>query len=344
MEEEDVVIVGAGIAGLATAVALKRVGIRALVIEKSEGLRATGATLSLYPNAWFAMDALGVSHKLINLYTPCKRAYITNVDTGATQEVSFTRADRCKTILSGAVLRVVHRKALLEALAEELPMDTIRFSSKLTSIRTKAQKGHRLLSFNWKMEPLSEQKWAVRGLARFPQGHGLNHDFQQFVTAGAKRAGFVPLNDKEFHWFLTGKATWIGKDMARDPKVIQKEVIDKFAQDLPQLYTVIVQHSDLSTITWAPLLHRFPWDIIFGNVSMGNITVAGDAMHHMTPDLGQNECAALEDAVVLGQQFGELIAQRSRLVPLEVAQALTKHAQKRRWRAARLIATSYLSG
>ena len=136
----------------------------------------------------------------------------------------------------------------------------------------------------------------------------------------------------------------VGKDMARDPEVIQKEVIDKFAQDLPQLYTVIVQHSDLSTITWAPLLHRFPWDIIFGNVSKGNIIVAGDAMHHMTPDLGLNECAALEDAVVLGQQFGELIAQRSRLVPLEVAQALTKHAQKRRWRAARLIATSYLSG
>lgn len=42
---------------------------------------------------------------------------------------------------SGAALRVVHRKALLEALAEELPKDTIRFSSKLTSIRTKANKG-----------------------------------------------------------------------------------------------------------------------------------------------------------------------------------------------------------
>jgi hypothetical protein len=29
----------------------------------------------------------------------------------------------------------------LEALAEELPIDTIRFSSKLTSIKTQAQKG-----------------------------------------------------------------------------------------------------------------------------------------------------------------------------------------------------------
>jgi hypothetical protein len=35
----------------------------------------------------------------------------------------------------------VQRKTLLEALAEELPIDTIRFSSKLTSIRTQGQEG-----------------------------------------------------------------------------------------------------------------------------------------------------------------------------------------------------------
>jgi 2-polyprenyl-6-methoxyphenol hydroxylase-like FAD-dependent oxidoreductase len=72
-EDQDVVIVGAGIAGLATAVALKKVGIRALVLEKSQGLRATGATLSLYPNAWASLDALGVSHKLKSFYSPCTR-------------------------------------------------------------------------------------------------------------------------------------------------------------------------------------------------------------------------------------------------------------------------------
>ena len=67
---EDVVIVGGGIAGLATAVALKTVGIRALVLEKSDGLRTTGAALTLSKNAWRALDALGVSHKLTSLYSP----------------------------------------------------------------------------------------------------------------------------------------------------------------------------------------------------------------------------------------------------------------------------------
>ncbi len=132
--------------------------------------------------------------------------------------------------------------------------------------------------------------------------------------------------------------------MARDPKLIQKEVIEHFAKDLPQSHTRIVLHSDLSTLTWAPLMYRYPWDIIFGNICKGNITVAGDAMHPMTPDLGQNECAALEDAVVLGQQIGELIASKASFGPKEVAQALAKYAQKRRWCAAGLIAISFVSG
>ena len=51
------VIVGAGIAGLATTMALKRVGVGALVLEKSEGLRATSGALGLQPNAWLALDA-----------------------------------------------------------------------------------------------------------------------------------------------------------------------------------------------------------------------------------------------------------------------------------------------
>ena len=71
--EEEIVIVGGGIAGLATAVALQRVGIRALVLERSDGLRATGAALGLFPNAWRALDALGVAHKLTAVYAVRKK-------------------------------------------------------------------------------------------------------------------------------------------------------------------------------------------------------------------------------------------------------------------------------
>ena len=67
--EAEVVIVGAGIAGLAAALALRRVGVGGvLVLERHAELRSTGAALTIFPNGWFALRALGVAHKLTSRY------------------------------------------------------------------------------------------------------------------------------------------------------------------------------------------------------------------------------------------------------------------------------------
>ena len=67
-------IVGAGICGLAIAVALRRYGIQAVVVERAESLRTTGASITLASNAWLALEALGVSHKL-NPHYPTLNKY-----------------------------------------------------------------------------------------------------------------------------------------------------------------------------------------------------------------------------------------------------------------------------
>nr|GME00112.1 monooxygenase 2-like [Ipomoea batatas] len=61
---EDIVIVGAGIAGLATALGLHRQGVRSMVLESSESLRAAGFALGLWTNAWRALDALAIGDSL----------------------------------------------------------------------------------------------------------------------------------------------------------------------------------------------------------------------------------------------------------------------------------------
>ncbi|KAK7850135.1 monooxygenase 2 [Quercus suber] len=261
--------------------------------------------------------------------------YVTNINTGATQQITFPQPDK-----HGHETRPIHRKALLEALAEELPMDTIRFSSKLKSIvNLQAEEGcdgvHSVVA-RWLglTNPVNSGQWAVRGLAIFPEGHGLDVDFQQFVTIG-KRAGFAALNDKEVYWFLVGQSSK-GEDIPHDPEMIKKEVISNFAKNFPTSYLRVVQHSDLSTIsmgrnTWKP--------------EQGNITVAGDAMHPMTPDLGQGGCSALEDAVVLGRHIGNLIIKNKKLVAGDqVAEALERYVKERKWRVAKLIVGAYLAG
>ncbi|KAK3194657.1 hypothetical protein Dsin_025967 [Dipteronia sinensis] len=360
VEEEEVVIVGAGIAGLATAVALKRLGIRALLLERAEGLRATGAALTLFSNAWVALDALAVSHKLTSIYSPVKRGLVTNIQTGATQEMSFTTAGP----------RSIHRKSLLETLANELPIDTIRFSSKVASIETQTQEnspitiihlsdgtvvkakmligcdGVHSVVGNWLglAAPVNSGRSAIRGLAVFPQGHGLNHEVRQFVDVGM-RAGFVPLSDKDIYWFFVNQSPPNGENFSGNPELIQRELLENYGKHLPPLYLDVVRHCDLSTLTWAPLMFRKPWDIMFKKLRKDNITVAGDAMHPMTPDLGQGGCSALEDAVVLGRHIGEvLITKNGKLDSRDIGEAIDGYVKERRWRVTWLVVGSYLSG
>ncbi|KAG6769680.1 hypothetical protein POTOM_025341 [Populus tomentosa] len=50
----------------------------------------------------------------------------------------------------------------------------------------------------------------------------------------------------------------------------------------------VFRQADIFSLSWAPLMFRPPWIVIFGKLSKRNVTIAGDAMHPTTPDLGQD--------------------------------------------------------
>jgi salicylate hydroxylase len=64
LNREPVLIAGAGIAGLCTALGLIRAGLPVRVLEQAAELREVGAAVSLAPNATRALDSLGVAEAL----------------------------------------------------------------------------------------------------------------------------------------------------------------------------------------------------------------------------------------------------------------------------------------
>ncbi|KAF3341527.1 zeaxanthin epoxidase [Carex littledalei] len=358
VENEEIVIVGGGIAGVATAVALKRVGFRARVLERHQELRAGGTALNLSPNAWFALRALGVDHKLTSTYQIFTKSLITNLETGATQEMVLPmKKDRGDDIGT----RCVKREALLKVLAEELPPDAIRFSSKLISIKSEILEDSSKITAlhlddgtivkakvvigcdgvhsavaQWLglSQPLNSGRSAVYGLSVFPEDHGFEMMVWQYLGVGI-RAGFIPLNSREVNWFFVHESSSLEQDVSRSPEMILKEITDNLAKDFPSNFLTVAKHTDLSSLAWAPLRFRVPWNVALGRAQDGNVTVAGDAMHPMTPDLGQGGCSALEDAVVLARCLSQAH---------KTAADDKQYVDERRWRVTGLIAGSWLSG
>jgi salicylate hydroxylase len=58
--EKPVIVAGGGIGGLAAALALARKGFRSIVLEQAQQFGEIGAGIQIAPNAWHALDALGV--------------------------------------------------------------------------------------------------------------------------------------------------------------------------------------------------------------------------------------------------------------------------------------------
>src|SRR5919201_4471620 len=58
--DTPVIVAGGGIGGLAAALALARKGFKSLVLEQAPQFGEIGAGIQIAPNAWHALDALGV--------------------------------------------------------------------------------------------------------------------------------------------------------------------------------------------------------------------------------------------------------------------------------------------
>ncbi|XP_055801481.1 monooxygenase 2-like [Solanum dulcamara] len=364
--EENIVIVGGGISGLATSLALHRLGLRSIVLESADSLRATGFALALWTNAWRALDALAIGDSLRQRSLSITGFKSFSAESGAPiKEISFVGNNSVEY-----ESRCVRRKDLLETLANELPQGTIRYSSKVDSIeesghlklvhladgstiRTKALigcDGVKSVVANWLglQKPVNSGRSAIRGFVEYPDKHGYQPKFHAYFGGGV-RFGFLPSDEKSLYWFCTFTPSVVHFDgnAEQDPMKLKQFVLSKASNASKELSTII-ERTTLDSISCAQLKLRLPWNVLFGNILRNNVCVVGDALHPMTPDLGQGGCSALEDSVVIAKCLGEAlikpITEQEEDEFMKMRKGLEKYAKERRWRSFTFISAAYLSG
>ncbi|KAL6531911.1 hypothetical protein OROMI_028274 [Orobanche minor] len=363
--QEDIVIVGAGISGLATSLGLHRFGIRSLVLESADSLRTTGFALLMWTNAWKALDAIGIGHILRAEHNKLVGIVTTSANSGlTTSELPFGAIDS----QGHHDIWCVNRKVLLEKLENELPKGTIRYSSKVVRIendgcfisvhladgsviRTKVLIGcdgvnsvvAKFLGFS---KPFFVGRSAVRGFIQFEEPHGFDPKVMQFFGKGV-RFGAIPCNDHGVYWFFTFSPSSQEKDILDDPIKLKQFVLSKLGKVSDKVKQVI-EKTELTNMVFSPLRSRRPWELLWGNISKDNICVIGDALHPMTPDLGQGGCSALEDSVVLARALAMALKENASSDEENEQEAtrkgLEKFARERRWRDFDLTITSYMVG
>ncbi|GAV61317.1 FAD_binding_3 domain-containing protein [Cephalotus follicularis] len=321
VRKENIVIVGGGIAGLATALSLHRFGVGSLVLEQGESLRTGGTSLTLFKNGWRVLDAIGVGNELRGQFLEIEGMLIKSGDGRELRSFRFKDEDESQEV------RAVERKILLETLANRLPPESVHFSSKLSKIET-CENGETLLQLVDGTRLLAKivigcdgvrspvAKWigfskpkyvghcAYRGLGYYPNGQPFEPRVNNIYGRGL-RAGYVPVSPTKVYWFICYNCPSPGPKIT-DPSILKKKA-KELLRNWPEELLHIIDVTPDDTVTRTPLVDRWLWPAISPSASTGRVVLVGDAWHPMTPNLGQGACCALEDAVVLGRKLASAI-------------------------------------
>lgn len=303
-------MVGGGIGGLTAAVALRRVGVEAVVFERAAGLREVGAGISLWSNAMRALRGLGLEDAVRAVGREEIGGTVRTADGRVITQVPAEVLERrfgANVVLTRPDLLAVLLAALQDTgEPSRLGFECTGFSQDGSGVVATFAGGHeergdflvgadglhsgvrsRLLGDG---PPAYAGFTAWRGLAEL----GEDAEHGGFEAWGRGQVfGLVGLGGGRFYWYATRNAP---EGQGDAPGGRKAELLERFGgwqEPVPS----VIRATDDERILRNDVYHREPtrrW-------GDGRVTLLGDAAHPMTPNLGQGACQAIEDAEVLAR-------------------------------------------
>lgn len=335
----DVIILGAGIAGLSSAIALAKQGISCKIFERQPSISHLGAGIVCWPNACFVLDQLDLLHQVSKHggeVQSMQRLDATGELLGVLDiskinqimgypSISITRHDLTR-ILYNEVVRLglkIHFEHEVIGFEEDNSQGRVNTAHVIFS-NNKQVSAELIIGADGRMNSPSRQyvladnkpkfQHFINWIGVFESQEKLftNLDIKDYWGNG-ERFGIVPINANKAYW-AGGKYSHNIKKEAADYKA---ELLDLFAS-WPSPIDKIIKAVVNSKIHKLYIHDHNP----IKNWHKNNVLLIGDAAHAALPTSGQGACQALEDAWHLSLCL-------SNLAPSELESALNAFIHKR---------------
>jgi len=336
-----IIIIGAGIGGLAASLTLRRAGFEVQVFEQAAELREVGAGIQISPNASRILHRLGLEQPMRRMGVRPHAIVIRRWDDGR-ELARQPLADACERTF-GAPYYNFHRADLLDLLSAAVPHGVIQMDHRCVGLTQHADRvevqfhnsavadadlvvgadGIHSTVRNAIIGPESPRfsgHVAYRGLVPADRMADLgvemaanvwwgpdHHFVHYYVGAGARYHNWVALTPGE--WRVE---SWTARGQVAD-------ALKEFEGWHPQIRAIISAVE--TTNRWA-LYDRDP----LPRWTVGRVTLMGDAAHPMLPYMAQGAVQSIEDAAVLAKCLEHAGAH-------DVGAALIRYEQTRKPRA-----------
>lgn len=310
-------IVGGGVGGLASAIALAQRGHDVTVLEQAPALSEIGAGLQIAPNGWRVLDALGVIPLIRDtLFEPEQ----IEMRMGVSGRKVFGLQMRGEAERRwGAPYIHIHRADLVEALAEQLRNLAPEAIHTGVTVTGYAQSSTGVaLSCGDGSEMTGDIVIGADGLHSVLRTQMLGPDAPHYTGNVAWRA-VVPIDALGDHAPPPGACIWAGDKRHAVTTRLRAGTMANFVgmvempEPSPEGWRVVGQKADAQAAFagWHPVvtalidragtLNRWA---LFDRAPLprwheGRVVLLGDAAHPMLPSMAQGAVQALEDAWIL---------------------------------------------
>lgn len=337
----NITIIGAGMAGLTTGIALKKFGHQVSIYEQAEQILPVGAAISLWSNGVKCLNYLGLTDQVAQLGGQMDNlAYVDGLTGDVMTQFSLyplieevgqrsypvSRAELQNMLMDEFGHADIHLGKKMVALNDDGQQVTVSFadgSEIQTDLLVGADGTHSMtrayvLGENVPRRYAGYVNW--NGLVEVSEDLAPADQWTTFVGEG-KRASLMPVANNRFYFFFDVPLP-VGLENERSQyKTLLKEYFEDWCPQVQKLIEAIDEQR-----TNRVEIHDIE---PFADFYKGNVVIVGDAAHSTTPDIGQGGCQAMEDAIYLARAL--------QINTLGLQDSLRRYQNKRNERANELV-------